>query len=83
MTMKVQGLTLVEVTLTAFYCNLYIFIWDQGPGTHTLASLQEKLFFNELRQTWFAAIYKENNKSNILGSNLNQNRSSLVLAKRP
>ncbi len=29
-----------------------------GLGTHTLASLQEKLFFNELRQTWFATIYQ-------------------------
>lgn len=57
MTMKVQGFTLVEVTLTLFIATC-IFLFGIGPGTQTLASLQEKLFFNELRQTWFATIYQ-------------------------
>lgn len=57
MTMKVRGFTLVEVTLTLFIATC-IFLLGIGLGTHTLASLQEKLFFNELRQTWFATIYQ-------------------------
>ena len=55
--MKVRGLTLVEVTVTLFIAT-FIFLLGIGLGTHTLASLQEKLFFNELRQTWFATIYQ-------------------------
>lgn len=55
--MKVRGFTLVEVTVTLFSATC-IFLLGIGLGTHTLASLQEKLFFNELRQTWFATIYQ-------------------------
>lgn len=55
--MKVRGFTLVEVTVTLFIATC-IFLLGIGLGTHTLASLQEKLFFNELRQTWFATIYQ-------------------------
>ena len=55
--MKVRGFTLVEVTVTLLL-QLAYFLLGIGLGTHTLASLQEKLFFNELRQTWFATIYQ-------------------------
>ncbi|MBF0758454.1 comG operon protein 4 (comGD) [Ligilactobacillus murinus] len=55
--MKVRGFTLVEVTVTLFIATC-IFLLGIGLGTHTLASLQERLFFNELRQTWFATIYQ-------------------------
>lgn len=55
--MKVRGFTLVEVTVTLLLSTC-IFLLGIGLGTHTLASLQEKLFFNELRQTWFATIYQ-------------------------
>ena len=57
MTMKVRGFTLVEVTVTLFIATC-IFLLGIGLGTHTLASLQEKLFFKELRQTWSAPIYQ-------------------------
>lgn len=80
--MKVRGFTLVEVTVTLFIATC-IFLLGIGLGTHTLASLQEKLFFNELRQTWFATIYQGEQQKQYTWISLSQNRSSLVSDKRP
>lgn len=55
--MKVHAFTLAETMLALFIAGCLVAL-SLFLGKNTLPALREKMFFNELRQTWFAMIYK-------------------------